>query len=94
MRNVFPVNAVFDRAYKENVTLKAQNSTQGLPLLLKRVRPVHELVRGGRARAGMPAIGRHDPHGTKRIAGRPHTGHCRADAVWNLERAHGKDDNN
>lgn len=44
MRNAFPVEAVFDRAYKENVTLQAQNPAQGLPVLLKRVRPVHEVV--------------------------------------------------
>jgi len=45
MRNEFPVEAVFDRAYKENVALQAQNPSQGLPVLLKRVRPVHEVVR-------------------------------------------------
>ena len=45
MRNAFPVEAVFDLAYKENVSLQAQNPAQGLPVLLKRVRPVHEVVR-------------------------------------------------
>jgi len=45
MRNTFPVEAVFERAYKENVTLQPQNPAQGLPVLLKRVRPVHEVVR-------------------------------------------------
>jgi len=45
MRNAFPVEAVYDRAYKENVTLQPQKPTQGLPVLLKRVRPVHEVVR-------------------------------------------------
>jgi NAD-reducing hydrogenase small subunit len=45
MRNAFPVEAVFDRAYKENVSLQAQNPAQGLPVLRNRVRPVHEVVR-------------------------------------------------
>ena len=45
MRNAFPVEAVFDLAYKENVSLQAQQPAQGLPVLLKRVRPVHEVVR-------------------------------------------------
>lgn len=45
MRNAFPVSAVFDRAYKETATLQAQNPAQNLPVLLKRVRPVHEVVR-------------------------------------------------
>jgi NAD-reducing hydrogenase small subunit len=45
MRNAFAVTALFDRAYRETVTLQAQNPTQNLPVLLKRVRPVHEVVR-------------------------------------------------
>jgi NAD-reducing hydrogenase small subunit len=45
MRNAFPVEAVFDRAYRETATLQAQIPSQNLPVLLKRVRPVHEVVR-------------------------------------------------
>lgn len=45
MRNAFSVEAVFERAYKENATLRTQNPSQNLPVLLKRVRPVHEVVR-------------------------------------------------
>lgn len=44
MRNAFPVEAIFDRAYRETVTLQAQNPAHNLPVLLKRVRPVHEVV--------------------------------------------------
>jgi NAD-reducing hydrogenase small subunit len=45
MRNAFPVPALFERAYRETVTVQAQNPSQSLPVLLKRVRPVHEIVR-------------------------------------------------
>lgn len=44
MRNPFPLDAVFDRAYRETATLQAQKPTESLPVLLKRVRPVHEVV--------------------------------------------------
>ena len=44
MRNPFPLNAVFDRAYRETVTIQPQKPTELLPVLLKRVRPVHEVV--------------------------------------------------
>jgi len=44
MRNPFVLDAVFERAYSETVTLQAQTPTQSLPVLLKRVRPVHEVV--------------------------------------------------
>jgi NAD-reducing hydrogenase small subunit len=44
MRNPFPLDAVFDRAYKETVDLQAQKPMELLPVLLKRVRPVHEVV--------------------------------------------------
>ena len=44
MRNPFVLDAVFERAYSETVTLQAQTPTQCLPVLLKRVRPVHEVV--------------------------------------------------
>lgn len=44
MRNPFPLDAVFDRAYTETVTTQAQRPTESLPVLLKRVRPVHEVV--------------------------------------------------
>jgi NAD-reducing hydrogenase small subunit len=45
MRNAFPLRAVFDRAYRETATVQAQTPTEHLPVLLKRVRPVHEVVR-------------------------------------------------
>jgi len=44
MRNAFPLDAVFDRAYKENATIQPQIPTELLPTLLARVRPVHEVV--------------------------------------------------
>ncbi|HTP68887.1 MAG TPA: NADP oxidoreductase [Dongiaceae bacterium] len=44
MRNPFPLGAVFDRAYQETVTVQAQRPAELLPVLLKRVRPVHEVV--------------------------------------------------
>lgn len=45
MRNAFPVAALFDRAYRETATARPQNPAEHLPVLLKRVRPVHEVVR-------------------------------------------------
>lgn len=44
MRNAFPLDAVFDRAYKENATIQQQNPAERLPTLLPRVRPVHEVI--------------------------------------------------
>ena len=44
MRNPFSLDAVFDRAYLENVTLQPQVPTEVVPRLLARVRPVHEVV--------------------------------------------------
>ena len=44
MRNPFPLDAVFDRAYRETVTVQAQKPTESLPVLPQRVRPVHEVV--------------------------------------------------
>lgn len=44
MRNAFPVEAIFERAYRENASLPGPNPTEQLPKLLKRVRPVHEVV--------------------------------------------------
>jgi NAD-reducing hydrogenase small subunit len=44
MRNVFPLDAVLDRAYKENATIQQQNPTERLPTLLPRVRPIHEVI--------------------------------------------------
>ncbi len=45
MRNPFPMSEVFDRAYIENVTHAPQRPTVKLPMLLERVRPVHEVVK-------------------------------------------------
>jgi len=45
MRNPFGVQAILDRAYKENVTLNPQIPVQVVPPLLKKVRPVHQVVK-------------------------------------------------
>jgi NAD-reducing hydrogenase small subunit len=44
MRNAFPVLELLDSIYKGNDTLQGQIPTRRLPLLLNRVRPVHEVV--------------------------------------------------
>ncbi len=45
MRNQFDTAEVFDRAYVENAQLQQQKPTYYLPVLLDRVRPVHEVVK-------------------------------------------------
>jgi NAD-reducing hydrogenase small subunit len=45
MRNPFGARAILQRAYVENVTLNPQIPVQVVPPLLKRVRPVHEVVK-------------------------------------------------
>ena len=44
MRNPFDLDEVCDRAYKQNVDLRAGTPTAHLPALLERVRPVHDVV--------------------------------------------------
>jgi NAD-reducing hydrogenase small subunit len=44
MRNPFATAAVYDRAYRENVTLDPGIPTQVVPRLLAQARPVHEFV--------------------------------------------------
>ena len=44
MRNMFPLKAVYDRAYQENVTRDPGTPTKVVPPLLEKVRPVHEVV--------------------------------------------------
>jgi NAD-reducing hydrogenase small subunit len=44
MRNAFKLDAVIDRAYRENVTLQPQQPTVGVPTLIQCVRPVHGVV--------------------------------------------------
>lgn len=44
MRNTFGPQAVYLRVYDENADLQKQIPTAGLPALLDRVRPVHEVV--------------------------------------------------
>jgi len=44
MRNPFPVQAIYDRAYLENVTLTPGTPDQVVPRLLPYARPVHEVV--------------------------------------------------
>jgi NAD-reducing hydrogenase small subunit len=45
MRNPFGAEAALDRAYNENAQLQRQTPAQSLPVLLERVRPVHEVVK-------------------------------------------------
>ena len=45
MRNHFNPNAILRRAYVENVTIGGQIPDVGLPTLLPKVKPVHELVK-------------------------------------------------
>ncbi|MGB6687392.1 MAG: hypothetical protein WBE76_06075 [Terracidiphilus sp.] len=44
MRNPFPVQAIYDRAYRENVTLAPGTPDKIVPRLLPYARPVHEVV--------------------------------------------------
>jgi NAD-reducing hydrogenase small subunit len=44
MRNPFGVEAIFDRAYRENTTLDAGWPDEVVPRLLPRARPIHEVV--------------------------------------------------
>jgi len=44
MRNLFPLQSVYDRAYQENVQLQPQRPVDGVPALLDTVRPVHAVV--------------------------------------------------
>ena len=44
MRNMFPLKAIYDRAYQENVTRDPGTPTAVVPPLLEKVRPVHEVV--------------------------------------------------
>ena len=44
MRNAFPLDTLFHRAYSETATAQQQNPAERLPKLLRRVRPVHEIV--------------------------------------------------
>lgn len=41
MRNQFDLEAVMDRAYRENVTLQPQIPTRSVPALLETVKPIH-----------------------------------------------------
>ena len=44
MRNPFGTKAVYDRAYRENVTFDPGIPDQGVPALLPTSRPIHEFV--------------------------------------------------
>ena len=44
MRNPFSTRSVYDRAYKENVTLHPGTPDQVVPRLLPQARPIHEFV--------------------------------------------------
>ena len=45
LRNLVGAEATIDRAFRENVDSTPQVPARGLPLLLGRVRPVHEVVK-------------------------------------------------
>ena len=45
LRNLFGTEAVAERAFRENVDSAPQVPSKGLPVLLSRVRPVHEVVK-------------------------------------------------
>lgn len=44
MRNVFSVDSVMDRAYKETVSLQPQHPTDRVPRLLEKAQPIHYYV--------------------------------------------------
>ena len=44
MRNPFKLDAVIERAYRENVDQNPQIPTDGVPALLPRVQPIHAVV--------------------------------------------------
>lgn len=44
MRNLFPLDDVFDRAYQETVQFQPQRPSEGVPKLLTPVQPVHGVV--------------------------------------------------
>jgi len=44
MRNTFDLDAVYDRAFAENVQAQPQRPTEGVPALLETVRPIHHAV--------------------------------------------------
>jgi NAD-reducing hydrogenase small subunit len=44
MRNPFPVESVYDRAYRDTATLSPGTPTEVIPRLLRYARPVHEVV--------------------------------------------------
>ena len=44
MRNPFPVESVYDRAYRDTATLSPGTPTEVIPRLLPYARPVHEVV--------------------------------------------------
>jgi NAD-reducing hydrogenase small subunit len=44
MRNLFPLEAVLDRAYRENVQAHPQRPVDGVPPLFETVRPLHAVV--------------------------------------------------
>jgi NAD-reducing hydrogenase small subunit len=44
MRNTFPLKAVMDRAFQENVQAQPQWPVDGVPRLLETVRPLHAVV--------------------------------------------------
>jgi len=45
MRNSYPLDELYNRAFQENADMNPQRPTQYLPVLLDQVRPVHEFVK-------------------------------------------------
>jgi NAD-reducing hydrogenase small subunit len=45
MRNFFKLDDLYNRAYIENAAVNQQVPTTGIPHLLKKARPVHEVVK-------------------------------------------------
>ena len=72
MRNFFPLEAVLDRAYKENVQMHPQRpERRRAAAAVDPVRPLHGVVHGRPVRAGLPAVGRHDLARAERTDRRP-----------------------
>ena len=74
MRNPFGTKAVYDRAYRENVTFDPGIPDQVVPALLPDVASGARVRQGGCVCSGLPALGRHHLLRRHGIAGRPAPG--------------------
>ncbi len=84
MRNPFGTKAVYDRAYRENVTFDPGVPNQVVPALLPNSRPVHEFVTVDVFRSGVSAVGRYDLLRRERVAGGPNAGLECENAIWSI----------